>query len=68
MSSEGLSLSPDQDHKTMDGGGEKREKMVKYGELLILGYNGALPQGKTRERGPGHVQSLDFQEQSRVRC
>ena len=28
------------------GGGGGGGGLVKYGELLILGYNGALPQGK----------------------
>ena len=25
-----------------------KTNMVKYGELIILGYNGSLPQGKSR--------------------
>jgi hypothetical protein len=51
-------LAKTKDGSTVDGGGNAlspsasgqgqngRQNLVKYGELVILGYNGQLPQGK----------------------
>ena len=40
----GNALSPSASGQGQNG----RQNLVKYGELVILGYNGQLPQGKSR--------------------
>ena len=40
------SSSPTRPPASKPGGSSSTTSMVKYGEIVILGYNGALPQGK----------------------
>merc|ERR1719193_2207404 len=39
-----------QQQQQEEGAGQARQELVKYGELVILGYNGALPQGDKGRR------------------
>ena len=43
-------MQPSGDEDTLPDDGDHRAELLKYGELVILGYNGCLPQGDKGRR------------------